>query len=230
MDQAEYGNMKFTPSPNGTRITLQVGRVGYAIGKKGRTIKKLSQDIKELLGAENVQIEVDQLEDPELNPEVMASRLAVALERGRHFRRTAYGTIRRIMAKGAKGVEIIVSGKVTSQRARTEKFRDGFIAKTGDPKRKYVIEGHAVAKIKRGVLGVTVRIMVPEAHLPDQVNIIAEPTHVSRDIPRDEDDSIFEEEFDEETFDEVPEDILGEELPKEATEAADDEDEFDLEE
>ncbi len=210
-------------------MTLRVGRVGYAIGKKGRTIKKLSRDVKKLLKTDNVQIEVEQLDDPELNPSVMAARLANALERGRHFRRTAYGTVRRMMAKGAKGVEIIVSGKVTSQRARTEKFRDGFIAKTGDPKRKFVRIGRAVAKIKRGVLGVTVLVMVPEAMLPDQVNIVAEPTHTSRDIPT-EDEDIWADEvspFEDEMVEEQPieEDLLGEELPPEASQPVDEEEE-----
>ncbi len=224
--------MKYTHSASGTRVTLQVGRVGYAIGKKGRTIKKLSNDVKKILKTDNVQIEVEQLEDPELNPSVMATRLATALERGRHFRRTAYGTIRRMMAKGAKGVEIIVSGKVTSQRARTEKFRDGFVAKTGDPKRKFVRIGRAVAKIKRGILGVTVLVMVPEASLPDQVHIVAEPTHTSKDIPSegsDEDWFIDEEEQPMESTEEIDTDILGEELPPEATEAIEEEEDLILE-
>lgn len=228
--------MKYTHSGGSTRVTLKVGRVGYAIGKKGRTIKKLSRDVKGILKTDNVQIEVEQLDDPELNPSVMAARLASALERGRHFRRTAYGTVRRMMSKGAKGVEIVVSGKVTSQRARTEKFRDGFIAKTGDPKRRFVRIGRAVAKIKRGVLGVTVLVMVPEAMLPDQVHIVAEPTHTTRDIPTEgeewlgEDSPFMDEDEILEETQPLDEEFLGDELPAEASEPVDEEeDELDLE-
>lgn len=175
--------MDFSSSATGTRITLKVGKVGFAIGKKGKTIKRLSQQVKELLGSDAVQIEVDQLAEPELSAGIMAQRLASSLERGRHFRRTGYGTIRRVMSKGALGCEIVVAGKVTSQRARVEKFREGFIAKTGDPKRKFVDVGHAVAKIKRGVLGITVLIMKVGSVLPDDVTIIAESTHTSGEMP-----------------------------------------------
>ncbi len=218
--------MDYQQAPTGTRITLKVGRVGYAIGKKGKTIKKISEDVKNILNSEDVQIEVDQLDDPDLNPDVMAVRLASSLQRGRHFRRTAYGTVRRIMAKGALGVEIIVAGKITSQRARVEKFRDGFIAKTGDPKRKFVRKGYAVAKIKRGILGISVLIMMPNSVLPDHVDIIEEPTHKSKEIITDETNDHFEEEDDEftkdlsDSFDELE---TLEEIPEEALEIEDEE-------
>lgn len=238
--QAEFGDMEFSPSATGTRITLKVGRVGYAIGKKGRTIKKLSSDVKEMLESDAVQIEVDQLQDTELNPQIMATRLASGLERGRHFRRTAYGTVRRVMQKGALGVEIVVAGKITSQRARVEKFREGFIAKTGDPKRKFVRAGYATAKIKRGTLGITVLIMMPGSVLPDHIDIVAEPTHTSREIHIGEDEDLEEltmmdlEETADAELDDLDEfeDLTEEnELPEEAMEILEeDEEELDLEE
>ncbi len=191
--KAEFGEMEYTSNSQGTKIVLKVGRVGYAIGKKGKTIKKLSEDVKKMLGTEKVAIEVDSLKDAELNPWVMAAKLASALQRGRHFRRTAYGTIRRIIGKGSVGVEITVAGKITSQRARVEKFREGFIAKTGDAKRKFLRVGHAIAKIKRGTLGITVAIMDPETVLPDQMEIIVEPTHTSKEISIASEDDLFPE-------------------------------------
>lgn len=237
---AEYGYMIFQPSSSATKITLKVGRVGLAIGRRGKTIKALSEGVKSILGNDNVQIEVEALDEPEIFPQVMAQRLASSLERGRHFRRSAYGTIRRIMASGALGCEITVSGKITSQRARVENFREGFVAKTGDPATKYVVRGYAAAKIKRGTLGVTVLIMVPDAILPDAVEIIAEPTHTSREIIREgveTDEEILsledspDEQFEEEFGDlEELEPTTSEEIPDEAIKALEEEDDEELEE
>ena len=188
---AEYGHMIYSPSSSSTKIILKVGRVGLAIGRRGKTIKTLSEKIKEITGEKNIQIEVEALEEPEALAQVMATRLASSLERGRHFRRSAYGTIRRIMSAGALGCQITVSGKITSQRARVENFREGFVAKTGHPAEMFVDRGYAKAKIKRGILGVCVWIMQKDAVLPDAVEIIAEPTHTSREIT----DTDLDEEF-----------------------------------
>ncbi len=188
---AEYGHIIYSPSSSSTKIILKVGRVGLAIGRRGKTIKTLSEKIKKITGEKNIQIEVEALEEPEAFAQVMATRLASSLERGRHFRRSAYGTIRRIMSAGALGCQITVSGKITSQRARVENFREGFVAKTGHPAEMFVDRGYAKAKIKRGILGVCVWIMQKDAVLPDAVEIIAEPTHTSREIT----DTDLDEEF-----------------------------------
>jgi len=209
---AEYGHMVYSPSSSVTKITLKVGRVGLAIGRRGKTIKSLSDKVKEMMNDQNIQIEVEALDEPEIFAQVMAARLASSLERGRHFRRSAYGTIRRIMASGALGCQITVSGKITSQRARVENFREGFVAKTGHPAEIFVDKGYAKAKIKRGILGITVWIMQRDAVLPDAVEIIAEPTHTTREIIHDDLDEEFddldnEEEFEEESFDDLEDDF-----------------------
>lgn len=227
--------MIFQPSSTVTKITIKVGRVGLAIGRRGKTIKTISTAVKDMLGTENVQIEVEALDEPEEFPQVMAQRLASSLERGRHFRRSAYGTMRRIMASGALGCQITVSGKITSQRARVENFREGFVAKTGHPAEKWVRKGSATAKIKRGILGISVLIMMGDAVLPDHVEIIAEPTHTSREIIREVDDEelegeledIDETEFDDEEFEDLDDlELEGDEFPEEAVEPLEEEEEL----
>ncbi|MBS7252172.1 MAG: 30S ribosomal protein S3 [Candidatus Freyarchaeota archaeon] len=123
-------------------------------------------------GLENPQIEVNEIETPELSARVMASRLASALERGIHFRRAAYSIMRRVMAAGAKGVEIKISGKLTSQRAKYQKFRDGFVSKTGEPAVQFVDDAVVHSLSKPGITGVHVKIMLPHAHLPDDIEIL----------------------------------------------------------
>jgi small subunit ribosomal protein S3 len=179
---AEFGGVVIKRSALGDKVILQVGRVGLAIGRRGKTVRAITETLREKYGLNNPSVEVEDLSNPELIANVMAQRLASSLERGRHYRRSAHGTLRRIMASGAKGCEIVVSGKITSQRARVEKFRDGFVAKCGHPAELFVDKATAIAKIQRGILGVTVSIMSPDAVLPDDISIIAEPTYTSRDI------------------------------------------------
>ena len=102
----------------------------------------------------------------------MAEKLANALERGWHFRRAGHSTVRRIMESGAKGCQVVISGKLTGQRHRTEKFKDGHIKYCGQAKLDFMQNGFAVAKLKPGVIGITVRIMDPNARLPDEIDII----------------------------------------------------------
>lgn len=231
LGSAEYAYLELQITAQKTRITIYANRVGLAIGKRGKNIKMLSDGVRKLLKEDNVQLEVEGLEDPEKFANVMAYRLASSLERGRHFRRSAYGGMRRIMATGALGCEIIISGKITSQRARMESFREGYVAKTGDVVSKFVSVGKAKAKIKRGILGIRVSIMSGDAVLPDAVDIIAEPTHTTREIIRASED--VEDLVDGEIIDDVDEEFgeleelsspSDDDIPVEATSAIVEED------
>ena len=76
------------------------------------------------------------------------------------------------MESGAKGCQVVISGKLTGQRHRTEKFKDGYIKFCGEPKLQFIRTGFAVATLKRGVIGVKVEIMDPKARLPDEVSVL----------------------------------------------------------
>ncbi len=179
---AEFGGLSIHYTSMGERVTIKAGRVGLAIGRRGRNIKKITNDLKNLFGLTNVQIEVEDLENPELNPHVMAERIAISLQKGRHFRRTAHGTVRRVIAAGAKGCEVRIAGNIGSERARRETFRQGYVAKCGHPAEIFVDEGFTVVMARRGVMGITIKIMQPDAVLPDDIEIIAEPTAKSKEV------------------------------------------------
>jgi small subunit ribosomal protein S3 len=174
LERAGYGGVDIKRGPLGTRIILSVETPGLVIGRKGRSIRKLTKDLGETFDLENPQIEVEEIKHPELNADVMAHRTASDLERGYHYRRTAYKNLRRIMDAGAKGAEIVVSGKLTGQRSRTVRFTTGYLKKCGEPAQRLVDQGYAVARVKLGVLGVTVKIMPPNITLPDEIRIIEE--------------------------------------------------------
>jgi len=75
------------------------------------------------------------------------------------------------MDAGARGVEIKISGKVTSQRARTQFFRAGTISKSGSSAQEGVDKGVAQCIQKTGVMGVVVKIMLPDVKMGDDVKI-----------------------------------------------------------
>ncbi|MBA7521522.1 hypothetical protein ES705_13629 [subsurface metagenome] len=202
---AEYGGVEVRRTPLGDRVVLRVGRVGLAIGGRGKNIRRITEVLQDKYQLDNPQIEVTEVENPETDARIMAYRLASSLERGRHFRRSAHGIIRRIVSTGAKGVEIKISGKITSQRARVETFRAGFVAKCGEPASKYVDVGKAQALIRRGLLGVQVEIMRGDAILPDDIEIIAEPTSTSMVVLPEGEQEEETIEITEETLDELEE-------------------------
>jgi small subunit ribosomal protein S3 len=156
----------------GTRVILTTERPGLVIGRRGQTIKNLTQVIEEQFGFENPQIEVQEVENASLNAQIMAEKLAFSLERGWHFRRAGHSTVRRIMDAGARGCYIIVAGKLSGQRHRTEKFKEGNIKFCGDTKAQFIEHGYAIAKLKMGVIGVTVEIMVKDAKMPADITVL----------------------------------------------------------
>ncbi|MBX8635657.1 MAG: 30S ribosomal protein S3 [Thermoplasmata archaeon] len=182
VDRAGFGGIDIQRTPLGTRVTLVTERPGLVIGRKGGVIKSLTRQMEELFDFDNPQIEVQEDSNPNLNPQIMAKKLAFALERGWHFRRAGHSTVKRIMDSGARGCQVVISGKLTGQRHRTEKFKEGHVKYCGEPKRLFIKEGFAAAKLKLGIIGVKVQIMAPDAKLPDEIEIY-QPAKVGLTVP-----------------------------------------------
>ncbi len=173
-ERAGFGGLDIQRTPMGTRVSLTVERPGMVIGRRGATIQKLTSDLASDFDAENPQIEVVEAgRDANLNANIMAAKVAEALERGWHFRRAGHSTVRRIMESGAKGCIVILSGKLTGQRHRVEKFISGHIKYNGDTAIQLMDVGYAQCKKKLGTIGCTVKIMHPDARLPDEVTVFA---------------------------------------------------------
>jgi len=169
--RAGFGGLDIQRTPMGTRVTLVAERPGLVIGRKGGAIKSLTEAVETRFAFDNPQIEVQEVANPALNAQIMAEKLANALERGWHFRRAGHSTTRRIMEGGAKGCLVIIAGKLTGRRHRAVKFNKGHIKYCGEPRNQWMRHGFAIAKLRPGVIGVTVRIMDPAAKLPDEVEI-----------------------------------------------------------
>jgi small subunit ribosomal protein S3 len=203
LEKAGYGGVNIAETPLGTHIVIYAMRPGLVIGRSGETIRELAKTLEEKFGVSNPQISVSEIEVPELNPYIVATRIASALERGVHFRRAGFWALNQVMEAGALGVEIIISGKLRTERARYEKFRAGYLPKCGDPAMKYMRKAEVHVQLKPGIYGVKVRIMPPDAKFPDKLEIVEAP--LEEETAKAEEEKLAEtesQEFEEEASEE----------------------------
>ncbi|MFB6159903.1 MAG: 30S ribosomal protein S3 [Haloferacaceae archaeon] len=214
LGRAGYGGMDVAKTPMGTQIVLKAEKPGMVIGKGGKNIRKVTSELEERFDLDDPQIDVQEVDEPDLNARIVADRLANALERGWYFRKAGHTTIDRIMDAGALGAEIVLSGKVTGARSRVEKFNRGYIKHNGEPAEDVVDEGQGVAVMKLGTIGVTVKIIPPGAELPDDFEIRedAEIEAVEQAAETGEGVEELLEDVPEEVPEEVPEAGAGEEV------------------
>lgn len=172
LERAGYGGVTISKTPLGTHMVIYAMRPGLVIGRGGESIKELASILEEKFKVSNPQISVSEIEIPELNAYVVASRIASALQRGIHFRRAGFWALNQVMDAGALGAEIVISGKLRTERARFEKFRAGYLARCGEPALKYMRKAEVHVQLKPGIFGVRVRIMPPDAVFPDKIQII----------------------------------------------------------
>ncbi len=208
LNAAGYSGVDIRKTPTRTIVTIRASRPGVVIGRRGTKIREITEVLEKQFGVENPQVEVAEIENPWLDAQVMASRLARQLERGIRFRKTAYWILKKVMRAGALGCEIIVKGKISSARARYQKFREGTIGKSGEPAVKYVTVAHDYAVLKAGTIGVTVKIMWPNARLPDKIiiyppkdrevkkpQLVKPREEVSEEVPEEKAEETFEEDI-----------------------------------
>ena len=220
LERAGYGGMDIQVTPVGTMVIVYAEKPGMVIGRGGKTVRAITKTLKNNFDLENPQVEVKEVDVPELNPRIMAHKVVAMLQRGMQFRRVAYSIIRRIMSAGAQGVEVTISGKIRGSRSACAKFNEGYIKKCGEPSIKYVKEGFATVQLKPGVLGIYVRIMPPEVTLPDNIEIsepeivdVKEP--VAQEVPEVQESEIVEEITGEDILEELSEESEIEEITEE---------------
>jgi len=174
LERAGYGGVNLSKTPLGTHVVIYVMRPGLVIGRGGETIKELASSLEEKFKLSNPQISVSEIEIPEFNAIVVANRVASALQRGVHFRRAGFWALNQVMEAGALGCEIVISGKLRTERARFEKFRAGYFPRCGEPALRFTKKAEAHVQLKPGMLGVRVKIMPPDAQFPDKIKIATE--------------------------------------------------------
>ena len=184
--RAGFGGLSIQRTPLGTHIRITAERPGLVIGRKGGDIQNLTDELERKFGYENLQVEAGEVSNFALNPLIMASKVANALERGWNYRRAGNSMLQRIMDSGARGCQITIAGKLTGLRHRTEKFVSGHIKFCGEPALQLMNVGIAQAKLKPGTIGVKVAIMRPDAKLPDEIEVAKPETPAETAEEKDE--------------------------------------------
>ncbi|MEK6847871.1 MAG: 30S ribosomal protein S3 [Nanoarchaeota archaeon] len=172
LGKGKVSRVKIEYTPVGEKIIISTNRPGMIIGKGGEKIKELTRILKGKFSLENPNIEIDEIKNPEFDAQFMADDIALSLERfgPLKFKVIAYRTLQKIMEAGALGAEIRLSGKLPGARAKTWRFAQGYMIKTGDSA-KVVDRAKAVAQTKPGTIGVKVSILSPDAILTDKIVI-----------------------------------------------------------
>ena len=108
--RAGFGGLSIQRTPLGTHIRISAERPGLVIGRKGGDIQRLTDELERKFGYENLQVEAVEVSNFALNPLIMASKVANALERGWNYRRAGNSMLQRIMDSGARGCQITIAG------------------------------------------------------------------------------------------------------------------------
>lgn len=159
-EKAGYSHTEISRTPLGTRIIVYAHKPGLVIGRSGRRINEIAEDIKNKFGFENPLVDVREIENPFLDSNIVARRIAKAIERGINYKKVANYYLQKVMEAGAVGIQIELGGKLAGvERSRTQKFKSGFVAHSGDYAEKLVDYGYTQANIKAGIIGIKVKIM-----------------------------------------------------------------------
>jgi len=191
-----HSHTKMVKTPLGEKIVIYASRPGLIVGRKGQNIKELTKTLKKRFGLENPQIEINEVENVNLDANIVAEKISDSLERfgAQKFKAIGHKTMENIMQAGALGVEIIVSGKIPSSRAKSWRFYSGYLKKCGDIAIVGVDKAHRQAKLKTGVVGVKVSIMPPGTKLPDKVELIKQKEEKVSEVKEEEKEEIKQEE------------------------------------
>ena len=171
---AGFGGLTINRTPNGTSVEIKAEKPGRVIGKRGKIINDLQKRLDDEFELFNPRLSVDEVETATLNAQVMAQKIASALERGWYYRRAGASAAVNIMDAGARGVIVTVAGKLTGARHRTQKFILGHVKYCGETALQFMDKGYAVAVKKLGTIGVTVQIMRKGITLPHEISVFSE--------------------------------------------------------
>ncbi|MCL4350437.1 MAG: 30S ribosomal protein S3 [Candidatus Thermoplasmatota archaeon] len=168
-DSAGFGGMEMKRNLMDTSIRLVVNKPGLVIGRRGSKVQEIEETLRRRFQIEAPRIEVMEVKNPDLNPQIISKKIAMSLEKGWAYRKAGNTALRRIIESDARGVMIKIGGKISGERARSQKFFYGSIKYSGEPARSGIGYGYSVAKLKLGVIGVTVRLLNKEYRLPDDI-------------------------------------------------------------
>ena len=179
-----HASTKLQKTPLGDKVIITSSRPGLVVGRKGSNIRKITNVLKNKFNLENPQVEIAEVADQYLDPNIVAERICSSLERfgtGR-FKGIGHKMLQNAIDAGALGIEILISGKVPSSRARSWRFYQGYLKKCGDVAMKQVRKAKVDAHLKTGIVGIQVKIMPGDVKLPDKITLLDSPRETIEEI------------------------------------------------
>jgi small subunit ribosomal protein S3 len=157
-------------TPVGEKIIISTHKTGLVIGRGGERIDELTRILKTKFKLENPHLEIEEIQHPEFDAQITADEIALGLERfgPLRFKVIAYRTLQKIIEAKALGAEIRLSGKLPGARAKSWRFAQGYLKKTGESA-KVVDRAQSRAETSPGTVGVKVGIMAPDAKIYDKI-------------------------------------------------------------
>jgi len=183
-----YSGVSVRVTPMRTEIIIKATRTQNVLGEKGRRIREITSLVQKRFNfpVDNVELYAARVPNRAMCAIAQAESLRYKLLGGLAVRRACYGVLRYIMENGAKGCEIIVSGKLRAQRAKSMKFKDGYMIKSGDAVNHYIDKAVRHIQMKQGVLGIKVAIMLPYDPTGENGPSIMQPDVITILEPKEE--------------------------------------------
>ena len=158
-----YSGVEVRVTPMRTEIIIRATKTQSVLGERGRRIRELTSVVQKRFNFNEgaVELYAERVANRGLCASAQCESLRYKLLGGLAVRRACYGVLRFIMESGAKGCEVIVSGKLRAQRAKAMKFNEGYMKRSGQAKSEYIDRATRHLNMRQGVLGIKVMIMLP---------------------------------------------------------------------
>jgi small subunit ribosomal protein S3 len=172
MRRAAISRMEIERTSKKVKVDIFTARPGIVIGRKGAEVDRIKRDLA-LMTGKDVQVNIQEINYPELDAYLVAQNIAEQLEGRVSFRRAMKRSVQNAMRAGAKGIKVSCAGRLGgAEMARTEWYREGRVPL--QTLRADIDYGYYEARTTMGVIGVKVWIYKGD---------IAEPDRRSREKP-----------------------------------------------
>jgi len=172
---AGYAGLEIRVTPVKTEIRIKATKTTEVIGTEGVKIRELTALVQKRFNydRDSVELMVEKITKKGFCAAAQAELLKAKLLQGIPIRMAANSIIRTVIKEEARGCEIIISGKLRQQRAKSMKFKQGYMICSGQPMKDYVDVAVRHVFFKQGIMGVKVKIMMP--HDPTGKNGVKVP-------------------------------------------------------
>src|SRR3990167_6749462 len=156
LPKGSYSKLELKKTPLGEKIIIYTSRPGLVVGAKGVNINRLNKALKSNFDMENPEVEIAEIENPNLYPASVAERIVSSFERfgPKRFKSVGYRTLQDIIDAGAIGAEIVISGRgVPGSRSKRWRFMAGHLKKSGNVAQSFTDKALTVAHLQSGAIG-----------------------------------------------------------------------------